>query len=250
MSDTRASNFVGGLQDAVRQNPVSAALIGMGVLWMFTGGSKITAAAALLGPAARSAATSVGAALQTSADAIGSTGESVRSAGAGVADTMRDTVTNAAAKVSESAASAYEAAKGIATGSTSQGQTAVQSKAGTFDDLGGALQENLKATFERQPLLLGAIGLAIGAGMAAAVPPTQVEAELVGDAAEDVRTKVKTFASETTDKVTAAAERTFAAVKDEAAAQGLTMQAAKDGAGAISGKLKSVARSVRGDRMS
>jgi hypothetical protein len=33
-------DFVSALQDAVRENPISAALIGMGVLWLFTGGSS------------------------------------------------------------------------------------------------------------------------------------------------------------------------------------------------------------------
>ena len=41
------SDFVGSLQDAIQKNPVSAALIGMGIAWMFADGSKITAAAAL-----------------------------------------------------------------------------------------------------------------------------------------------------------------------------------------------------------
>src|SRR5436190_16728494 len=40
-SDTPGGrDFVNALQDAVRENPASAALIGMGVLWMFMGGSN------------------------------------------------------------------------------------------------------------------------------------------------------------------------------------------------------------------
>src|SRR4051812_32995663 len=35
-----SGDFVNALQDAVRENPISAALIGMGVLWMFMGGSN------------------------------------------------------------------------------------------------------------------------------------------------------------------------------------------------------------------
>jgi len=35
-----SGDFVNALQDAVRDNPISAALIGMGVLWMFMGGSN------------------------------------------------------------------------------------------------------------------------------------------------------------------------------------------------------------------
>ena len=45
-----AGDFVSGLQDAVRQNPVSAALVGMGLLWMFTGGNRLSTAAAFSRP--------------------------------------------------------------------------------------------------------------------------------------------------------------------------------------------------------
>src|ERR1700730_9615034 len=35
-----SGDFVHALKDSVRENPISAALIGMGVLWMFMGGSN------------------------------------------------------------------------------------------------------------------------------------------------------------------------------------------------------------------
>ena len=35
-----AGSFISALQDAARENPVSAALIGMGVLWLFMGGGN------------------------------------------------------------------------------------------------------------------------------------------------------------------------------------------------------------------
>ena len=70
------------------------------------------------------------------------------------------------------------------------------------------VQSNLKDTFERQPLLLGAIGIAIGAAMAAGLPSTQIEADAVGDAADRVKDQVKDFASEQVDNVTEIAKRT------------------------------------------
>ena len=63
MNNRQSGDFVSGLQDAIRQNPVSAALVGMGILWMFAGGNRITAAAALLPSAARAAAAGVGSGL-------------------------------------------------------------------------------------------------------------------------------------------------------------------------------------------
>src|SRR3981189_1566003 len=37
----KGSDFIHDLGDAVRQNPLSAALIGMGVLWLFTGSRPV-----------------------------------------------------------------------------------------------------------------------------------------------------------------------------------------------------------------
>ena len=53
------------------------------------------------------------------------------------------------------------------------------------------------------------------------------------------------LATTTVDKVTETAERTFEAVKQEAAAQGLTPQAARAGAAAVGAKLKTVAKTAR-----
>ncbi len=82
MSEKQNSDFVSGLQDAVRQNPVSAALIGMGLVWMLTGGSRITAAAALMGPAARAAADGVGTAFNVASGAAATVVDTTRSLGA------------------------------------------------------------------------------------------------------------------------------------------------------------------------
>jgi hypothetical protein len=245
MSNTQTGDFVNGLQDAIRQNPVSAALIGMGVLWMFTGGAKITAAGALLAPAARATATGIGSGLQASANAAGAAGEGLRGAASRAADSVRETVADVAATVGNTASQAYDSARGAMTDSASEIKDDFRDGSRTATGMAGTLQGNLKDTFERQPLLLGAIGLALGAGMAAAVPPTQLETEYAGDAAEKVTAQVKEFATAQVDRVSAAAERTLEAVKDEAAVQGLTPQAAKDAAVAVGAKLKTVAKAAR-----
>jgi hypothetical protein len=244
MSSTQSGDFLGGLQDAVRENPVSAALVGMGVLWMFTGGAKLSTAAALLSPVARAAATGIGQGLQTSGDVVGAVSESVRSAGSRVVDSVVDGLSDAATSAGKTATEAYEAAKDSAIDSTSNAKTTINRQSA----LAGDITSNLKETFERQPLLLGAIGIAVGAAMAAGLPSTQIEADAVGDAADRVKEQVKDFASEQVDNVTEIAERTLHAVKEEAAAQGLTPEAAKDGVVAISDKLKTVAKAARPKR--
>jgi len=245
MSNVNSGEFVSGLQDAIRQNPVSAALIGVGLLWMFTGGNKLTAAAALLGPAARSAAAGTAAGVQHSADAAAAVGEGIRSLGGRVANSVQETVSDTAAAVGDAASRTYDSMKAATADAVSASRSAIRAPNGSHNGLGSALQQNLKSTLERQPLLLGALGIAIGAGMAAALPISQTETEFAGASADRVMAQVKEAASTAADKASAAAERTLEAVKDEAAAQGLTVQAAKDGAAAIGEKVKSVARSAR-----
>ena len=245
MSNNQSGDFVSGLQDAIRQNPVSAALVGMGIVWMFTGGNRITAAAALLPSAARAAAAGVGTGLEKSSDAVGAMTESARSIGTKVFDGMRDTLSSAGAAVGDTASEAYDAARGAVSNSAPKTRTLPTPQVEAAAGMGGALHSNLKDTFARQPLLLGAIGLAVGAGMAAGLPTTKIETEFAGDTADRVTAQVKEFASEQAGRVTETAKRTLDAVKEEAVAQGLTSKAVKDGAAAIGEKVKTVAKAAR-----
>jgi hypothetical protein len=244
MSSTHAGDFIGGLQDAIRENPVSAALVGMGVLWMFTGGAKLSTAAALLSPAARAAATGIGQGIQASGDAVSAVSDGVKSAGSRAINSVAETMSDTATSVGETATQAYQAVKDAAVDSTSKAKTIVGRQSAQAGGITSTVQSNLKDTFERQPLLLGAIGIAIGAAMAAGLPVTRIEADAVGDAADRVTEQVKNFASEQVDNVTDIAKRTYEAVTKEAAAQGLTPEAIKEGAAAIGGKLKTVAKAA------
>ena len=167
-----------------------------------------------------------------------------------MAGAVMETVADAAASVGGTASKAYDAATGALTDSGPAIKRVVRDQSSAATGLAGGLQGNLKDTFQRQPLLLGAIGIAIGAGMAAAVPRTQFETEYAGETAERVTEQVKEFASQQVDRVTSAAERTVAAVKDEVVAQGLTSQGAKETAAAIGEKIKTAAKSARGPRPS
>jgi len=84
---------------------------------------------------------------------------------------------------------------------------------------------------------LGAIGLAIGAGIAAALPSSEVEAAYLGDTSETVKAKAAEFAAEQTARATTLAEGVMGAVTEEAREQGLTIEGAKSAVGDISTKV-------------
>jgi hypothetical protein len=103
------------------------------------------------------------------------------------------------------------------------------------------VRSNLSDIFRSQPLALGAIGVAIGAGIAAALPTTELEADYVGETSDAFRKKATAFAEDQAGRATTVAENVMEAVSREATQQGLTMEAAKSAAGDISTKIGRIA---------
>jgi hypothetical protein len=220
--------FISALQDAARENPVSAALIGMGVLWLFMGGSNTSlfggGRKSILHKAASYPEHAVGDVGSTfrqvadnTADAASQIGGAVRQASTAVGDVASRT----GAKAADAVSSAYKMASDIASESTgvvanatSTAARAVQEKGAS---LGTVVQQNLSDLLNRQPLLLGALGVAVGAGIAASIRTTAAEERAFGEASESVREAV-------TEKAKALKEMADAAV-NEAKAQGLTPKA-------------------------
>lgn len=194
-------DFLGNLTQAVQDNPISAALIGMGALWLLAGGSKTS----LLGNGGKSIFRS-----RDPAVASGHGADWLRgSVASGNADAMGvGSVGSRIGGVTRTAATALgEAAAAVHRTASESASQAVDSVSSTYDAgltntskaLQGAkyrlsgLQQSVAETFERQPLLLGAIGLAAGAGIAAALPGTDAENRLMGDTSEVVKNQVKDF---------------------------------------------------------
>jgi hypothetical protein len=227
----KASDFVRDLGDAARKNPISAALIGMGVVWLFTGGRT----AERLGDLVRGAGfdripDAAGNALDAARSTLRSGTESVGKGVSSATETLRDAGSAGLDRVtragSEVAGTAYDYAQNI-------------------PDAGGALfstaRDNLSELFRAQPLALGAVGLAIGAGIAAALPATDLEAEYFGEASDNFKEQAADFASEQVSRAATIAEDVVTAASDEARKQGLTVEAAKSAIAELPGKLGRVA---------
>jgi len=223
----KATGFVHDLGEAARQNPLSAALIGMGVLWLFSNGrtaERVGEAARRSGfdrlpDAAGEAFDAARSQLRSGSEAIGSHAASVRdSLQEGSADAI-DSVTRIGRKYADSAADYVSAMPG--------------SGAELLDNI----RSNLTDVFKAQPLALGAIGIAIGAGIAAAFPPTKVEATYLGESSDAMKAKATEFASEQSDRATQVAGAVMDAVSEEAKRQGLTLKDARSAAGDISAKV-------------
>ena len=64
---------------------------------------------------------------------------------------------------------------------------------GSSAEIFDTVRSNLSDLFKAQPLALGAIGIAIGAGIAAALPATEIEADYLGETSDTVRKKAAQF---------------------------------------------------------
>jgi hypothetical protein len=227
----KGSNFARDLGDAARKNPLSAALIGMGVIWLFTGNRPVERAGNL---ARRTGLDRIPDAAGDAFDAASSTMRSGASA-------LGDGVASATDILRENGADVFDKATRRGRDYADTASEYVSSLPETGADMFDTFRSNLSDMFEAQPLVLGAIGLAIGAGIAAALPPSEVEAEYVGEASDSIKAKAAEFASEQADRVTTVAGNVMEAVSDEARKQGLTLDDAKAVAADISAKVGRVA---------
>jgi hypothetical protein len=105
-----------------------------------------------------------------------------------------------------------------------------------MSDVGRRVQETVSDLFAQQPLLLGAVGLAIGAGIAASMPASETEDRLMGGTADTVRQSAGKLWSETKKRGADIASKGL----EEAKAQGLTPEAAGDAARAVASKVAGV----------
>jgi hypothetical protein len=76
-------------------------------------------------------------------------------------------------------------------------------------------REGLTELFRTQPLVLGAIGIAIGAGIAAALPKTDIEDNYLGKASETLKTRASEIAGHQVETVTNGASDVIEAASAE-----------------------------------
>jgi hypothetical protein len=133
-----ANELLEGLTNAARDNPLPAAVLGAGLLWVL---GRDIAAHLTVGNRVRARAPSLGSKIDESA--------------------LREDAAN-----------------------------------GTFNNGLSQALNGFADFWEEQPLVVGAVGLAIGAGLASLFPATSVEARILGPQAEHLATQTKRLVAE------------------------------------------------------
>jgi len=218
--------------------------------------------ASSLGEGVKSGAASVGG---TVSDAASSVGNRVTNAAASAAQQARqgarqagDAVAGAVDQLAEGAREARERVSGAAS-ELAQGARDVGAAAQEFSTAAGEqiadtaerarqqasnaarqAKERAQSLIEDQPLLVGAIALAFGAALAALLPPTKAEDELMGNTSDSVKETLADVAGEQYQKAKEVAGSVAARAKDVAAEEGLTPGSAADVVRNVGDKLKRV----------
>jgi hypothetical protein len=203
----KGSDFVKDLGDAARRNPISAALIGMGIVWLFAGKAAVRPSEVLEGTGLDRLPDAARNAMSATQDRVASAADTLRT-------TSSDGIETATRMASEYSKALPDSADVLAT-----------------------VRGNLTDLFKAQPLALGAIGLAIGAGIAAALPNTDIEKSYLGESSETLKSKAAEIAGQQIDKAATVAAAVVETAADEARRQGLTIDGAKAAMDDLSGKI-------------
>ena len=223
----KGPDLIHNIGEAARKNPLSAALIGMGVIWLFAGSRPVER----VGEFARSSG------LDRIPDAAGNVFDAARSSLRSGTAAVGDRVASATDTVKDGMVDALDSATRYGREYADTASGYVTSIPGSSAEMFDTLRLNLSDLFRTQPLALGALGIAIGAGIAAALPGTEIEADYLGESSDTVKATAAQFAAEQTERAKTVAGNAVEAVKNEAAAQGLTLEDAKTAAANISSKV-------------
>jgi ElaB/YqjD/DUF883 family membrane-anchored ribosome-binding protein len=225
MSET-ASHWASSLGDTIKQNPVPVALIGAGLAWLMMGGSRHPARPE---PHTRPYDTPDVTVYNAYNAPLAGTQEhsgSLRERAGEMASGVQERLSAAGERVSHAAATTRESVSHAAASARERvGETAEYLRHQARQQ-GGKTKETFNYLRDEQPLVLGALGFALGAALGAGLPPTRREDELMGEARDQVVQRAQELGEEQLDKAKHVASAAGNAALDQAHQEGLTQERA------------------------
>jgi hypothetical protein len=203
MNDEKSGgDFLNDLGNAVRANPLPAALVGMGLVWLFAGRKSLRTR--------------------------------------NIGEAMSDTAISAGSMIRDRGAEAVQGISGAASSPGGASLELARSAPAMNGQLFATARSNLSDLLQKQPLLLGAFGVALGAGIAASLRISDPETALLGEASANFQGRAQNFAANQTKRAANLADGVATTIAQEAHAQGLTPDGLKSTASEAGQKVKNV----------
>jgi ElaB/YqjD/DUF883 family membrane-anchored ribosome-binding protein len=199
-------------------------------------GNRVSGAAASVSDAASSAAQQLRHGVRETADRLSDTASQVTEG----ARQMGDRVSGAANEIAQGARDVGAAAKEFSTAVGEQIADTAETARQQATRTARQAKEKAQSLVEEQPLLVAGIGIAIGAALAAILPPTKAEDEFMGEASDSVKDTLAEVAAEQYQKAKDVAGTVAERAKSVAEEEGLTAGSAADVVRSVGDKVKRV----------
>jgi hypothetical protein len=173
--------------------------------------------------------------------AASSVGATSREAAARARGIAHETGTRVSAATAQAGAAVSDVAERTAAGFN----RAAGGAAATAGDLGRQARNQFAGLLNRHPLVLGAIGLALGAAIAASLRPTETEARLVGETSDAFKRRARELVEDQLGRAQTIAGRAYEAGSNEAREQGLPVNAVRESVAKVGERLGASAETGR-----
>lgn len=277
LKDSGGGEFVHNLKYNVQTHPMPVALIGIGLAWLMMGGNGRSAPAAHVAGTtgdwrghygtegedpttghrygsergyaseviarAEAAANQVKRSASETAEAFQERLYDAKATALGISRGIGETVQDFGGRIDAAMRSAGRGGRAAA--------HEVRDAAGSAARATGRAASHAADTASRaasylqdQPLLLGALGVSVGALLAAVLPPTRTEDQLMGEVRDNLRDRAGSVAGAALASGMRVADEAIAAGTETARREGLTGSEATDVAGRAAGKVADAASSA------
>jgi hypothetical protein len=218
------------LKQRASENPLQAVAIGAGVAyfgWRFLRNIPMPllllgAGVALIRPGDQASANGLGASrdpgnaghsdfhtVEQRAGVLAKAESAVASGVEAAAGHIGSTLSDAGEAASRMASAAASSVSEVASSVYRSGAHAASYAGGQAAQASQKTRESVLATFEAHPLLVGGIGVAIGAFIAACIPATEAENRLLGVESDELKDRASTIASEGYEAAKSAGQRIY-----------------------------------------
>jgi ElaB/YqjD/DUF883 family membrane-anchored ribosome-binding protein len=215
LKNSGAREYASNLGNSLKTNPLPATLAGIGIAWLMAVGNRQSSdmGESSTGPG-------MGDRMQSAKDKLTGSMESAKDSVTGKMQSAKDSVGNRVQSAKESLTSGAQSARETASRLTDTASQQID-----------RARENWDYILREHPLVIGAVGAAIGAVFGALAPRTRKEDELMGEARDNLVDQAKQAGSAKLEQ----AKQAASSVKD-AAADAAQRQAGDTGKEAPKGK--------------